>query len=498
MTMRKILITLTLLFTSTLSFGQYLTKEKALEDLDEFKILMEEQSSYYQVSNFDFAKPYKEIERTILSKDSISIHFLAFEYEKIIAETIDRHTGIEIEDFDEDAYPIFNLHFPFLLAPLNGKAVALINKPKGEYEYYSAKYPYLQSINGININEFIDKYAYTKKHTPAQAKLNEGLRAIVGDIGELFFKQGESEIKKVSLTLTDGQKTKKIVLPLTNEPKMWIDIGALWISRKYSDFRKDKNFDLSKLDKWITESIAYLAIPMMIGYEKNPNLEAYLKATMEKYRGAKALIVDIRSNGGGTREILKTLSGYFVQPEQSPWVANVAYVRTDQFLDEDIASMQARYLYNYNSEFISDKDREAIDIFNKNYETEFKVDANKFSEPYYMVLHSNDSPLQCPIYILVNEATFSAASVFTSVFKGLPNVKIVGVNTNGSSGRSNYFYLKNSNIRVKLSTMLSFQRNGKTLDGNGTKPDIVIERDENQVLGKSDSQLEKLVELIKN
>jgi C-terminal processing protease CtpA/Prc len=46
--------------------------------------------------------------------------------------------------------------------------------------------------------------------------------------------------------------------------------------------------------------------------------------------------------------------------------------------------------------------------------------------------------------------------------------------------------------------MLSFQRNGKTLDGNGTVPDIVIERDENQMLRKRDSQLEKLIELIKN
>jgi C-terminal processing protease CtpA/Prc len=46
--------------------------------------------------------------------------------------------------------------------------------------------------------------------------------------------------------------------------------------------------------------------------------------------------------------------------------------------------------------------------------------------------------------------------------------------------------------------MLSFQRNGKTLDGNGTTPNIVIERDENQVLRKNDSQLENLIELIKN
>ena len=44
--------------------------------------------------------------------------------------------------------------------------------------------------------------------------------------------------------------------------------------------------------------------------------------------------------------------------------------------------------------------------------------------------------------------------------------------------------------------MLSFQRNGKTLDGNGTVPDIVLERSEAQVLGKKDTQLERLIELI--
>lgn len=56
MVTKKILISLTLLLVSTLGFGQYLTKEKAQEDLMEFKTLLKNQSSYYQVSNFDFEK----------------------------------------------------------------------------------------------------------------------------------------------------------------------------------------------------------------------------------------------------------------------------------------------------------------------------------------------------------------------------------------------------------------------------------------------------------
>ncbi|AUP80276.1 S41 family peptidase [Flavivirga eckloniae] len=496
MTIKKILISL--LFISTLGFGQNLTKEKALEDLNEFKILLKKQSSYYQVSKINFENQFNEIEIKINQKDSIPIYFLAFELEKIISNIIDRHANIRMENFEEDDYELYDLYFPFTVSSLGDKVVALnYNKTKKQYEYFSQKYPFIKRINKVNIKEFLDKNAHRRKLSPNSAKLTDGLRDL-RDIGELYFKQGNTTMKDVEITLTNGREDKELVLPLSNKKNWYFEIGSTAYNRDYRNFDRDKDFDLTKLDKWLTDSIAYLAIPSMLDYDENPNLEHYLKSTIEKYRNSKALILDIRGNGGGTREILNTLSGYFVQPEQSPWVANVAYVRSDQFLDEDISSMRSRFLYNYNSEFLTDKDRKTIDKFNKKFETEFKVDANKFSEPYYMVLHSNQHPVECLIYILINDQCFSAASVFTSAFKGLDNIKIVGVTTNGSSGRSKIFYLKNSNIRVKLSTMLSFQRNGKTLDGNGTKPDIIIERDENQLLRKNDSQLEKLIELIKN
>ena len=77
MTVQKILQILTLLLISTLSFSQTLTKEMALEDLNEFKTLLEKQSSYYQVSKTDFENYYNEIERKVNQKDSIPVYFLA-------------------------------------------------------------------------------------------------------------------------------------------------------------------------------------------------------------------------------------------------------------------------------------------------------------------------------------------------------------------------------------------------------------------------------------
>lgn len=486
-----------LLLISTLGFGQYLTKEKALEDLKEFKLLLENQSSYYRVADFDFEKSYNEVERRISQKDSIPVYFLAFELEKIISNIIDRHANIRMENFEEDDYELFNLYLPFAVSSLGDKIVALnFNRTTKEYEYFDQTYPYLKVIDGINIKDFLNDYAYKRKLSPKNAKRLDELKDL-RDIGELYFKQGKKNLEDVKITLTNGKTDKKLVLPVSKRKNWYFDIGSTSFNRAYRDFGRNEDFELSKLDKWLTDSIAYLAIPSMLSYAENPNLESYLTSTVEKYRSSKAMIIDIRGNDGGTREILHTLSGYFVQPEQSPWIANVAYVRSDQFLDEDISSMESRFLYNYNSEMLSDGDRNAIDEFKKDFETEYNVDMNKFSQPYYMVLHSKQ-PIAYPIYILVNEECFSAASVFTSALKGLHNIKIVGVTTNGSSGRSQKFYLKNSKIRVKLSTMLSFQRNGKTLDGNGTVPDLIIERDEDQMLRKSDSQLKKLIEIIKN
>ncbi len=494
---RKNSIFLTLLFISTYGFGQYLTQEEALEDFKEFKTLLKTQSSYYQVSDFDFENSYNEVERKINQKDSIPVYFLAFELEKIISNIIDRHANIRMENFEEDDYELYSLHLPFAVSSLGNKIVALnYNRTTKTYEYFDQSYPYLKEIDGVDIKDFLNNNAYTRKLSPKKAKQSDELKDL-RDIGELYFKQGRTTLTDVEVTLTNGKTDKKMVLPVSNKRSWYFNIGSTSFNRDYRDFGRDEDFELSKLDKWLTDSIAYLAIPSMVSYEEIPNLEPYLKSTIKKYKDSKAIIIDIRGNSGGTREILNTLSGYFVQPEQSPWVANVAYVRSDQFLDEDISSMQSRFLYNYNSKMLSNKDRKTIDSFNIDYKIELKFEDTKFSEPYYMILHSKQ-PIDCPIYVLVNEECFSAASVFTSALKDLDNVKIVGITTNGSSGRSQKFHLKNSNIRVKLSTMLSFQRNGKTLDGNGTVPDIIIERDEDQVLGKSDSQLKKLIEIIKN
>ncbi|MCP4614694.1 MAG: hypothetical protein GY845_38935 [Planctomycetes bacterium] len=60
----------------------------------------------------------------------------------------------------------------------------------------------------------------------------------------------------------------------------------------------------------------------------------------------------------------------------------------------------------------------------------------------------------------------------------------------GGSGCSRDYRLRNSHIRVHLSSMVSFQPNGKLYDGNGIQPDVIIEPIPIDFIGKTDSLLD--------
>ena len=494
--MKKLILVLAL-FLAFDGKSQNIGKDAALADFDAFVALLNSQSSYFQLSDYDFDGHCEEVRKKISTRDSVSIPFLAFEIEKVIAETIDRHASVKMEDFDEDGIDILDLHFPFILAPFQNKLVALakVESPKG-YKYYAEEYPFVESINDIPALQFIEKYAYKRKNSPQAAKLYDATKDL-RDIGESFFNQGEFDQRELTIVLTNGTSSKRITLPLSEDKHRWNNVGHTQDVELIKATYIDEPFEYQKLHRWIADSISYLQLPAMFAYEDFAGLESYLNMVMKNSINAKALIIDVRGNGGGSRDILHTLSGYIVQPAQSPWVANLAYVRTDQRTDEDIKGMDGRFLFRYSSDQFTNDDRKAIDAFNSHFTTPYTFDQRKFSEPFYMLLKSNGTPLNCPVYILADERSFSAASVFASALKGLANVKIAGVTTNGSSGRSRRFTLTHSNIRIRLSTMLSFQRNGKVLDGNGTEPDIVIDRKEAQLLGKSDTQLDDLISLIK-
>lgn len=475
-------------------FPQKLSTAEALSDLRQFKDILNAKSSYTQLSTFDYKSAIEALKASIVNKNSdIDVNEFTNDLSEILSEIGDRHSSVKNEAFNILTNETYNLKLPFGVTAINGKIVATKqNLGDKNYIYFYDSHPFIKSIDGIAIEALVTDYNYRDKKAPTQAKLSRGSNAIQ-NYGTLLFKNNINCSDSVKVVFSNGTAERTERFQLTKEKKGY---SLALFQEPYNLREKVENENFVGLTRMLEQNIGYINIPEMYHYEDIEGLESFIQNTLRNFLDTKALIIDIRNNPGGGRAILQTFADYIVQPAQSPWVANVAYLRTDNTIPGDEESMSGRYLYSYNSEQFTHKDRTAIDEFNSSFRLHKSFDPSKFSSPFYMVLHNGKLAYTKPVYILVNENSFSAASVFTSAFKGLPNVKIVGQTTDGSSGNSRTLHLKNSNIRVRVSTMLSFQRNGKTLDGNGTEPDRVIPADEAQVLEGLDNQLFKLIEII--
>jgi hypothetical protein len=476
------------------TYPQELTVAEAVADLRQFENILTFVSSYSRLSNFDYKAAIKKMADSIAQESrKVDIDQFTNDMARVLSEIGDRHSSVKNSSFNKEIHPSYNLRLPFGLATLHGRIVALKKNVDGDtYTYYYKSYRFIKSINETLIATLVNTYNYRDRKAPEQARLLRGSRAIQ-KYGELMFKNNIKCPDSVKVVFSDGKTDKAETIILTKANK---EYASKLLREQYTTAETISKRNFNDLSKILSNNIGYIKIPEMYPYKDVAGLESSLVNALKSLRTTKALIIDIRNNPGGEREILQTFAGYIVRKEQSPWVANVAYLRTDTNMTGDEASMTARYLYNYHSNKLSGIDRKAIDQFKQVFKLQNIVNDADFSSPFYMVLHSGKKSYNQPIYILVNEASFSAASVFASAFTGLPNVKIVGEVTDGSSGNSKTLKLKNSNIDVTVSTMLSFQRNGKTLDGNGTQPDIFIPADEKQVLTGFDSQLNRLLKII--
>ena len=466
-----------------------ITKQAALKDLVRLQTLLDTYASYVNLTAFDYKKGIANIKANLM--DSVLIRDFGFAIEKLVGELGDRHARVRGFSNEIDGF------LPFAVAPLGDKVAALnSNNEEAGYSIYLNNFPYLKSIDGILTNEFINSITWQDKYAPQAARFHRGIREI-RKIGLQHYKLKGRIPDSITYTFTNGKQDTTIVLSNSGNINIWNDVCDNYfplLQESIINEEYDVLFDIKK------NNIGYIRLPIMLDSHMHPKFFDLLTTKMEDFKKTDALIIDIRYNGGGTRDLLMKLAPYFISPSSEPWVANVAKIRSDYKISGDDKSMQRRYLYSYSSAFLTDIDRVAINAFLSSYNTSWKYDESKYSESFFMVLSHGKGKdhyyYSKPIYILMNERSFSAASVFASALKGLPNITLAGINTDGSSGRSLNYTLENSNIRVRLSSMISFQRNGKTLDTNGTEPDIVLRTDLEQILGNRDTQLTELLRII--
>lgn len=246
--------------------------------------------------------------------------------------------------------------------------------------------------------------------------------------------------------------------------------------------------------------IGYLRIPSM--RTRDRDLEQ-LRSAMASFQKTKGLILDVRGNGGGSRQALRNLFPYLMRQADTPRVVNLARYRLPPGIKAGNREgyLQDRYLHPETASVWSKAERDAIQKLAASFEPAWQPKDEEFSAWHYMVISASRDPgighYDRPVVLLIDSGCFSATDIFVGAFWGWRNVTLVGTTTGGGSGRTQQVRLANSGLRVRLSTMASFRPNGKPYDGLGIDPDVVAEPTLADVLGKGDSVLDLAIKRLR-
>lgn len=486
--------TLITLYCNAQKSPEYLTKIQIQEDITLLDEILQNTSSYQGLNGYEYKKDFDVFLANTEAQNVTKYNFQLF-LSKTIGKIGDRHSYIK-GDRSQDS-----LYLPMAFAPLNDNVVVLdYDRNKKEFSFWNMEFPYLKSINKIPIEKLLYQILPEDILAPKEAHTTRAVREL-RDIENVFNSLNIDLPNPLPITLVnENNNEKSILIDLVKKDKK----GRLWDERFKTKlfFLPEVQFNEPEIIEQcfsIKSNIAYIKIFKMLDSEESPLFFKYLPSFMQKIKKTDALIIDVRDNGGGSRDLIQELASFIVHPD-SLYVVNAARQRGELPLNNELKErLHNRYLFSKNE--LDFREQNAVDSFMIHFKPMYNLDSYSFSDYYYYVLNgqkiTNDNyRYNKPIYILANERSFSAASILVSVFKGLPNIKIVGVNTDGSSGNSQRFELPNSGLKGKISTMVSFQKNGQVLDGIGTAPDIIIERNLDQIFFKEDYQLNELNRII--
>lgn len=161
------------------------------------------------------------------------------------------------------------------------------------------------------------------------------------------------------------------------------------------------------------------------------------------------LIIDVRENTGGNETYAKQLASLFIED-------SVAYEKVK----------------NYNE------------------------DSKKFDKETvkWLIPSKNKLKYSGKIYVLSGQSVMSSNESFILMMKHVPNAKIVGMKTYGSSGNPMPYELPNG-VTVYIPSWQAYTLDGKMIEGKGIEPDIEIVTS-NEDFQKTDGLLEKVVKMI--
>ncbi len=448
-----------------------LTIAQARADLRELRRLLEERFSYFRLKGIDVDQAFAAVDARL--SEGMPTPEFGVELRKLVARFGDGHSRVR---------PLSSLmprgYLPFAVVDIGGRFAAIDPRRR---ECMDPRRPFIAAIDGVGIDRWIEAAAKLDAEGSPQlvrrrAAMNLAYAAYLRR--ELGIEPAEA--LTVELAASDGGDQTAVRLPLAPRPTGY-------------------SLPLPDDHRLLEGNVGYLRVSSMDGDEA---FQQKLRRAMQNLRDTGGLIIDVRGNGGGSREPLRTLLPYFVKPGEPPAVVNVAAYRLGKGDEPDKPEgyLKDRYLLPAGASKWSDSERRAISAFAPGFKPEWTPPRLEFSDWHYMVIspaaaRAGDGGFhyERPVIVLMNEDCYSATDIFLAAFKGRPNVTLMGGPSGGGSGRSIPYLLPNSGLEVRLSSMASFRPDGRLYDGRGIEPDVLMQPVLEDYLGSGDSVLEAAV-----
>ncbi|MBI1851545.1 MAG: hypothetical protein HYR85_14485 [Planctomycetes bacterium] len=442
-----------------------LSAEQARTDLDALEFNLEHRYSYLKRRGVDWRPLVADVRRR--SVNGIARDEFGLRLVKLLAAFGDGHSQIE------DALAVLPRGFAPYLVGESGERLVAFNEDRSGF--VDAAHPFLERIDGVDVKTWLDAASRIVAQGSAGYVRHHAVRNL-RYVGWLRRETGMPNANEIELTLgaADGKDVVIVKRPLSAT------------CPTYGEWPRAKS-------RVLAGNVGYLRIPEMT--DDAAAIRALL-SDLERLRDAKGLVIDVRGNGGGSRDILRALFPFFMRNDDPPQVANVAAYRLDDGDDPDRSEgfLADRELYPLSWSRWSATARVAIGRVATSFAPEWAPPKGEFSAWHYFVLEraakSIDFVYDRPVVVLLNEDCFSATDIFIGAFAGWRNVTLVGTPSGGGSGRTRSIALPNSGLRVRLSTMASYRTSGRLYDGNGTDPDVRIDPAPTDWLGTTDTVLD--------
>ena len=212
--------------------------------------------------------------------------------------------------------------------------------------------------------------------------------------------------------------------------------------------------------RWLEPGkLAYMKIPSF----NSPEFEQNALDQLKEYKNARAIIVDVRSNGGGS---------------------------TPERLTNALMSKPFRWS--------TEGTPLTLGLFRYYAQARPNIELNDYFRSAQLVWQSQISQPDSDAYggaliILGDRNTGSAAEDFLMPFKDNGRALLIGETTNGSTGQP-YMFNFGDGISIGIGTKRTFMPNGAEFEGVGIQPDIEMLRQRDDLYSGKDRCLDRAVE----